>query len=58
MSSAAGGYSMLYNVLNYPGGSMPVTKVTQQDVADMAAYPNTTYNDKKVREVRLKFAAD
>ncbi|XP_052232987.1 vitamin D3 hydroxylase-associated protein-like [Dreissena polymorpha] len=41
-------YAMLYNILNYPAGSMPVTKVTSDDVSNMAKYPNTTFGNKCV----------
>ena len=30
---------MIYNVLNFPAGSLPVTKVTSDDVIKMADYP-------------------
>ncbi|XP_052799588.1 fatty-acid amide hydrolase 1-like isoform X2 [Mya arenaria] len=47
---SAGSYCMLYNVLNYPGGAVPVTKVTRDDVSNMADYPNTSFVHKRIQE--------
>ncbi|XP_052237439.1 vitamin D3 hydroxylase-associated protein-like [Dreissena polymorpha] len=41
-------YTMLYNILNYSAGSMPVTRVTSDDVCNMAKYPNKTSENKCV----------
>ncbi|XP_014767733.1 fatty acid amide hydrolase 1 [Octopus bimaculoides] len=40
-------YTLLYNLLNYPGVSMPVTKVTEEDV-------KMTYNAKTMAEYFMK----
>ena len=32
-------YTCAYNVLDFPAGSLPVTKVTKEDVKKMADYP-------------------
>ena len=42
---------MLYNVLNYPAGSMPVTKVTADDVINMKGYPTKTHTEKVIQQV-------
>ena len=33
---------MLYNTLDLPSGTVPVTKVSQQDVEAMSSYPSNT----------------
>lgn len=48
---ASGTYSMLYNVLNYPAGSMPVTKVTADDVINMKDYPTKTQTEKIIQQI-------
>ena len=40
MFPASGTYSETYNALNMPGGIVPVTKVTSQDIADLKDYPD------------------
>ena len=42
---------MLYNVLNYPAGSIPVTKVTADDVINMKDYPSKTRIEKNIHKV-------
>ena len=37
--SAAFTYSRMYNLLDFPVGVMPVTKVTQEDISKMTNYP-------------------
>jgi len=44
---------MLYNVVNYPAGSMPVTKVTNNDVDNMSSYPKVTWMQKAIHKVGL-----
>ncbi|XP_033761931.1 fatty-acid amide hydrolase 1-like [Pecten maximus] len=43
-------YTIIYNVLDYPAGSIPVTKVTAEDEAKMADYPNKTAYEKAIRK--------
>lgn len=43
-------YTVLFNLLNYPTGSMPVTKVTAEDEAKMADYPRKTAYEKAIRK--------
>ena len=45
---------MLYNVLNYPAGSMPVTKVTADDVINMKDYPTKTHIEKTIHKVIIQ----
>lgn len=45
-------YSTMYNLLNYPAGVLPVTKVTEQDIKDMANYPNKTKFEKNIKKVK------
>lgn len=42
----------MYNLLNYPAGVLPVTKVTEQDIKDMANYPNKTKFEKNIKKVK------
>ena len=42
---------MPYNVLNYPAGILPMTRVTSQDVQDMAQYPTKDAKHRRVKEV-------
>jgi hypothetical protein len=46
-------YTNLYNVLEYPVGTLKVTNVTQQDVDDFKYYPSNTWMEKYMKEVRL-----
>lgn len=46
-------YSTMYNLLNYPAGVLPVTKVTEQDIKDMANYPNKTKFEKNIKKMML-----
>lgn len=48
---AAGIYASLYNTVNYPAGSMPVTKVTAEDVDSLKTYPQRTYMEKVIVKV-------
>ncbi|OWF40686.1 Fatty-acid amide hydrolase 1 [Mizuhopecten yessoensis] len=43
-------YTVLFNLLNYPTGSMPVTKVTCEDEANMADYPSKTAYEKAMKK--------
>ncbi|XP_052246735.1 fatty-acid amide hydrolase 1-like isoform X4 [Dreissena polymorpha] len=43
-------YTTLYNVLNYPAGCVPVTRVTAIDEKEMENYPSTTLTEKFVRK--------
>ncbi|XP_053373624.1 vitamin D3 hydroxylase-associated protein-like isoform X1 [Mercenaria mercenaria] len=43
-------YTTLYNVLNYPAGCVPVTKVTAVDQKNMENYPNKTGTEKFIRK--------
>ncbi|KAL4222451.1 hypothetical protein ACF0H5_018490 [Mactra antiquata] len=51
---SAGNYSMIYNLLNYPGGVLPVTKVTADDVNDLDNYPTNTRTLKLVKQFSMK----
>lgn len=53
----AGGvtYTTLYNVLNFPAGCVPVTKVTAQDETNMANYPSKTGTEKFIKKVIFLF---
>ena len=44
-------YTILYNVLNFPAGSVPVTKVTSEDEAKMADFPCTEIWDRTIKKV-------
>ncbi|XP_078320644.1 vitamin D3 hydroxylase-associated protein-like [Crassostrea virginica] len=46
-------YSTMYNLLNYPAGVVPVTKVTEQDIQDMADYPQKTMFEKNIKKMML-----
>ncbi|KAK3588104.1 hypothetical protein CHS0354_012162 [Potamilus streckersoni] len=46
----AGTYSMLYNVLNYPAGSLPLTKVTSEDVQQLENYPDRRFFEKNIKK--------
>ncbi|KAL3831430.1 hypothetical protein ACJMK2_023181 [Sinanodonta woodiana] len=46
----AGTYPMLYNVLNYPAGSLPLTKVTSEDVQQLENYPSRRYFEKNIKK--------
>lgn len=43
----------LYNILDYPAGSIPVTKATADDVAKMEDYPTPDPWHKAVKRVRI-----
>ncbi|XP_053374131.1 fatty acid amide hydrolase 1-like [Mercenaria mercenaria] len=47
-----GGYCWLYNVVNYPAGVLPVTKVTSDDITNLEEYPSNTRQEKNVKKVR------
>ena len=49
--SAAGSYLMVYNVLDYPGGVVRMTSVTQEDNELMRNYPDHDKFHRKVKEV-------
>lgn len=49
--SAGATYTVFYNVINYPAGSVPVTKVTAEDEAKMADYPAKTRFQKEMKKV-------
>ena len=44
-------YTTLYNVLNYPAGSVPVTKVTAIDETKMKDYPTKRAYEKFIKKV-------
>ena len=41
---------MIYNVLNFPAGSLPVTKVTADDVIKMADYPTHDHTHRMIKK--------
>lgn len=43
-------YTFLYNLLNYPAGTLKVTNVKQQDIDNFKDYPSSTYTEKLVKE--------
>lgn len=43
-------YTTLYNVLNYPAGSIPVTKVTAVDETKMKDYPTKRISEKFIKK--------
>ncbi|ELT88038.1 hypothetical protein CAPTEDRAFT_225540 [Capitella teleta] len=52
-ASGSGSYTQLYNVLNFPAGSVPVNTVSEKDEAAMQKYPATDlwhYKIKKAME--------
>ena len=46
-------YTTLYNLLNYPSGCVPVTRVTAIDENNMRDYPETNLTLKMVKKVHL-----
>ena len=44
-------YTTLYNLLNYPSGCVPVTRVTAIDENNMRDYPETNLTLKMVKKV-------
>ena len=44
---------MPYNVLNYPAGILPMTRVTAQDVEEMKNYPTTDAKHRRIKEVHV-----
>ena len=54
--TAAASYTGLFNVLNFPAGVVPVTKVTpkdQSELNDPTIYPAKKMYDKMARKVSL-----
>ena len=50
--SGGGTYTAFYNFLNYPAGSLPVTKITAQDNKEMEeSYPTNTHFYKGIKKV-------
>ena len=48
----------MYNIVNFPAGVLPVTKVTAEDVADVnnpGLYPARTRLEKMLKAVRNHF---
>ena len=43
-------YTLIYNVLDFPAGSIPVTKVTADDVTKMANYPTPDLGHKIIKK--------
>ncbi|KAL3831831.1 hypothetical protein ACJMK2_023533 [Sinanodonta woodiana] len=43
-------YTALYNLLDYPAGTVPVTKVTREDEAGMKDYPSRTRYERFIRK--------
>ena len=50
---AATSYTMLYNVLDLPAGSLPVSVVSPSDEAQAKSYPGTDPISAAIREVSL-----
>ncbi|XP_046552489.1 vitamin D3 hydroxylase-associated protein-like isoform X1 [Haliotis rubra] len=51
-STAAVTYTTLYNVLNFPAGSLPVTKVTEDDQKKLEeVYPTNTIHEKMTKKM-------
>lgn len=44
-------YTPLYNLLNYPAGSVPITTVSKADLDEMKKYPTETYFQKGIKQV-------
>ncbi|KAL5007167.1 hypothetical protein ScPMuIL_015973 [Solemya velum] len=44
-------YTNLYNVINYPAGSLPVTKVTEEDEKLLENYPTKTLYAKNIKKL-------
>ena len=49
--SAGGSYLMLYNVLDYPGGVVRMTSVTEEDNESMRNYPDHDVFHRRVKQV-------
>lgn len=47
-------YTGLYNVLDYPGGTVPVTHVIKEDEYAMHAYPVTDYASRLIFEANVR----
>ena len=45
-----GSYTYLYNLLDFPAGILPVTRVTEEDVSKLARYDTGDYMSEWVRE--------
>ncbi|KAL3831810.1 hypothetical protein ACJMK2_023513 [Sinanodonta woodiana] len=43
-------YTTLYNLLDYPAGTVPVTKVTKEDEAEMKDYPTRTRYERFIKK--------
>ena len=53
LTTGGASYTTLYNVLNYPAGSIPVTKVTAIDETKMKDYPTKRAYEKFIKKVNL-----
>ena len=51
---AAGSYTLVYNVLDYPGGVVRMTSITEDDNELMRNYPDHDKFHRKVKEVTNK----
>lgn len=48
------GFMAYFNLLNFPSGVVPITKVTTEDVkSDMENYPTPDMGAKAIKKVRL-----
>ncbi|KAK3605349.1 hypothetical protein CHS0354_033841 [Potamilus streckersoni] len=43
-------YTALYNLLDYPAGTVPITKVTREDEAGMKEYPTNTRYERFIKK--------
>ena len=43
-------YTFIYNLLDFPAGSIPITKVTADDVTKMADYPTPDISHKIIKK--------
>lgn len=43
----------IYNLLNYPAGSLPVTSVSAADIEDMKKYPQHTLFEKTIKKISV-----
>ena len=50
-------YTQVFNVLNFPTGSVPVTKVTAEDEAALATYPTVDPWHRLIKKVQCNLFA-
>ena len=46
-------YTMLFNLLDFPAGVVPVTKVTTQDELALRSHPQNNYWDKRIHDLSV-----